>query len=102
MSQGLFDGGTLMWFLGMDPRIKAIIRNQARRGWRAGTCGDPANPEQVKNVEMVYALKNPVWLIRAWRDAQSVKNGDVWVAKMPVLNVEDYDGSQTGRRDLGR
>ena len=50
----------------------------------------PAAPERVKKVEIYYALKNPVWISRAWRDTQPVRKGDAWVSTMPVLNVEDY------------
>ena len=49
----------------------------------------PANPERVQNVEIYYSLKNPVWISRAWRDTASVKKGNAWVSKMPVLNVDD-------------
>lgn len=50
----------------------------------------PAAPERVKKVEIYYALKNPVWISRAWRDTQPVRKGDAWVSTLPVLNVEDY------------
>lgn len=50
----------------------------------------PASAEKVNKVEIYYALKNPVWLGRAWRDAEVVRKGDTWVAKMPVINVDDY------------
>jgi len=50
----------------------------------------PANPERVQKVEIYYALKNPVWISRAWRDTESVRVGDKWVSKLPVLNVADY------------
>ena len=50
----------------------------------------PDSPEKVKEIEMYYALKNPVSFARAWRDAETVRQGNTWVAKMPVLNVDDY------------
>jgi hypothetical protein len=50
----------------------------------------PAAPDKVKKVEMYYALKNPCSFERSWRDAASVRQGDVWIAQMPVLNVDDY------------
>ncbi len=50
----------------------------------------PASPERVKTVEIYYALKNPVWLSRVWRDTESVRKNNKWVSKMPVLNIEDY------------
>jgi hypothetical protein len=39
---------------------------------------------------MFYALKNPCSYARAWRDTPSVRQGQQWIAKMPVLNVDDY------------
>ena len=50
----------------------------------------PASPERVQKVEMVYAQKEPVCMNRTWRDITPVKQGDTWIAKMPVLNVNDY------------
>jgi len=51
----------------------------------------PASPGNITDLEMYYALKNPVSFARAWRDADSVQRRDnTWVAKMPVLNVDDY------------
>ena len=50
----------------------------------------PSSPERVKNVEMFYALKNPCYFTRAWRDAECVKKGESWMGQMPVGNVDDY------------
>ncbi len=50
----------------------------------------PASPDAVRKVEMFYALKNPCSYARAWRDTPSVRQGQQWIAKMPVLNVDDY------------
>lgn len=50
----------------------------------------PSHPERVQNVEIYYSLKNPVWISRAWRDAEAVKSGSTWMTRMPVLNVDDY------------
>ena len=50
----------------------------------------PEFPARVKKMEIYYALKNPSWLTRAWRDTVSVKTGDQWTAPLPVLNVDDY------------
>ena len=36
----------------------------------------PAAPDRVKKVEIYYALKNPVWISRAWRDTQPVRKGN--------------------------
>jgi len=50
----------------------------------------PASPERVKKVDMYYALKSASSFARSWRDTESIRNGDTWVGKMPVINVEDY------------
>ncbi len=50
----------------------------------------PANPEKIKELKMYYAIKSPVSFGRSWRDAKFEKRANTWVAKMPVLNVDDY------------
>ena len=50
----------------------------------------PASSDAVRKVEMFYALKNPCSYARSWRDTPSVRQGQQWVGKMPVLNVDDY------------
>ena len=50
----------------------------------------PASADTVRKVEMFYALKNPCSYARAWRDTLSVRQGQRWIGKMPVLNVDDY------------
>lgn len=50
----------------------------------------PTSPDNVHKVEMFYALKEPCSYTRSWRDTPSVRQGQQWVAKMPVLNVDDY------------
>ena len=50
----------------------------------------PADAAKVKKVEMYYALKNACSFARSWRDVRAVRKGDVWIGKMPVLNVDDY------------
>ncbi len=50
----------------------------------------PASPDKVTELTAWYALKNPVSFGRAWRDAELARHGDTWVAKLPVLNVDDY------------
>ena len=49
-----------------------------------------ASPERVKKVEMWYALKNPNYLTRTWRDVECARRGNVWVGEMPVQDVDDY------------
>jgi hypothetical protein len=36
------------------------------------------------------ALKNPCSFARSCRDTASVRQGNQWIGKMPVLNVDDY------------
>lgn len=50
----------------------------------------PADPEQVVDLQMYYAIKNPVSYGRAWRDVSVQRRGKQWAGKMPVLNVDDY------------
>ncbi len=50
----------------------------------------PTSPERIQELKMYYALKEPTNFARSWRDAQAVQVGNVWTAKMPVLNVDDY------------
>jgi dienelactone hydrolase len=46
--------------------------------------------KDLQKVEAWYALKEPVSFGRHWRDAPLQRNGDTWVAKLPVANVDDY------------
>ena len=50
----------------------------------------PDFPYMVTKVEAFYALNNPCSFARAWRDTPSVRQGQHWIGKMPVLNVDDY------------
>jgi dienelactone hydrolase len=50
----------------------------------------PASPERIAKVEFYYALKSPCSFARSWRDTTCVRNGDIWIGKMPVMNVDDY------------
>lgn len=50
----------------------------------------PASVDDVIELKAYYSLKNPVSYGRVWRDAKAVRIGDVWTAKLPVLNVDDY------------
>jgi hypothetical protein len=49
-----------------------------------------ASFQPVQKVEFFYALKNPCSFNRSWRDAAAVRQGDGWMASLPLLNVEDY------------
>ena len=50
----------------------------------------PASPAQIQELQIYYALKNPVSFARFWADAKAVRHGNTWTAKLPVLNVDDY------------
>ncbi|HML74346.1 MAG TPA: prolyl oligopeptidase family serine peptidase [Anaerohalosphaeraceae bacterium] len=50
----------------------------------------PASPDQITELQMYYALKTPNNIARSWRDAAAVRQGNTWVAKLSVLNVNDY------------
>ena len=50
----------------------------------------PASPERVAEVRIYEAQKTPDNVARAWRDVPAVREGDTWMAKLPVLNVDDY------------
>ncbi|NME70742.1 NPCBM/NEW2 domain-containing protein [Flammeovirga aprica] len=50
----------------------------------------PANIDKVKEVKVYYALKNPVSYTRVWRDTEVKREGNSWVASLPVMNVDDY------------
>lgn len=50
----------------------------------------PRSPERVASIECYLAQKSPISFARAWRDVVAVRQGDEWVAKLPVLNVDDH------------
>jgi dienelactone hydrolase len=50
----------------------------------------PQSLGTLESVEGYYALKDPVSFSRFWRDAKLERQGDIWVAKLPVSNVDDY------------
>lgn len=50
----------------------------------------PGSAEQIESVDIYYAQKSAVSFARAWRDAQAIRDGGTWTARLPVLNVEDY------------
>jgi dienelactone hydrolase len=50
----------------------------------------PDQPGRIEELKAYYALKEPVSFGRVWRDAETVREGDTWLAKMPVINVDDY------------
>jgi dienelactone hydrolase len=50
----------------------------------------PASAQRVTSVECYLAQKSPISFARSWRDVGAVREGGRWVAKLPVLNVDDY------------
>ncbi|MBI5822173.1 MAG: prolyl oligopeptidase family serine peptidase [Verrucomicrobia bacterium] len=50
----------------------------------------PASPERITEVQVYEAQKTPNNIARSWRDVQAVHEGNAWIAKLPVLNVDDY------------
>lgn len=50
----------------------------------------PAAPDKITEFSAYYALKEPCSFGRAWRDAQVIREGNTWVAKLPVINIGDY------------
>jgi len=50
----------------------------------------PDAPDKIESLEIHYAQQGAVSFARAWRDAKAQKQGDVWSAELPVLNVDDY------------
>lgn len=50
----------------------------------------PASPEKLKSVEFYYAQKSPTSFARSWRDVPARREGNKWVAQLPVLNTGDY------------
>ena len=50
----------------------------------------PASIDNIESVEVYTALKEPVNVARVWLDATAQREGDTWVAKLPVKNTDDY------------
>ncbi len=50
----------------------------------------PSNPERIKELQIYQCLKTSNNIARAWRDVKAVRNGTTWIAKLPVINVDDY------------
>lgn len=50
----------------------------------------PRSPEKIESLKIYYAQKSPVSFGRAWRDTEAVREGEHWVASLPVLNIDDY------------
>lgn len=51
---------------------------------------NPDSPERIKEVQIYQCLKTANNTARFWRDVKSVRKGNTWIAKLPVLNVNDY------------
>lgn len=50
----------------------------------------PASPEKIKEVQIYQCLKTANNIARFWRDVESRQEGSQWIAKLPVLNTNDY------------
>jgi dienelactone hydrolase len=50
----------------------------------------PGSPEKIESLDVFTCLKEPNNCARLWLDAKAEKQGDTWVAKIPVKNVDDY------------
>jgi dienelactone hydrolase len=50
----------------------------------------PANPERIKALYVYQCLKTANNIERYWRDVKAQRKGDIWTAKLPVINVNDY------------
>jgi hypothetical protein len=50
----------------------------------------PANPSEIKELQVYQCLKTSNNIARFWRDVDSVRQGNTWVAKLQVMNVNDY------------
>ena len=50
----------------------------------------PASPERIKELQVYQCLKTANNIERFWRDVTSERQGNTWVAKLPVMNVDDY------------
>lgn len=50
----------------------------------------PSDPKRIKNLQIYQCLKTANNIERFWRDVEAERRGDVWVAKLPVMNVDDY------------
>lgn len=48
------------------------------------------NSERVKELQVYECLKTANNKERYWRDVDSVRKGNTWIAKLPVMNVDDY------------
>ena len=58
----------------------------------------PASPKRIKKIQVYICLKTQDNIERNWRDVKSVRKGNVWVSKLPVINVHDYAFSYSNIR----
>jgi dienelactone hydrolase len=50
----------------------------------------PASSDKIKEVQVYQCLKTANNIARFWRDVESRREGNQWIAKLPVLNTQDY------------
>ena len=51
---------------------------------------NPSTPSEIKELQVYQCLKTANNIARFWRDVDSERQGNTWVAKLPVMNVDDY------------
>ena len=56
----------------------------------AEMCLTPASQGRIKKIEVYQCLKAANNIARHWRDVEAIRVGHTWIAKLPVLNVDDY------------
>mgnify|MGYP001569863275 CR=1 FL=1 len=50
----------------------------------------PASPDRIKELQVYQCLKTANNIERVWYDVKSVRKGNTWIAKLPVVNINDY------------
>ena len=45
---------------------------------------------QIKKVQIYQCLKTANNIARFWRDVDTIRKGNQWTAKLPLMNVDDY------------
>jgi hypothetical protein len=50
----------------------------------------PDNSQEIDHIEVLYALENTWTINRFWRTAQSNNDGNTWIARTPVMDIDKY------------
>lgn len=56
----------------------------------AEMCLTPASQGRIKKIEVYQCLKTANNIARHWRDVEAIRIGNTWIAKLPVLNVDEF------------